>query len=158
MTVCEGNGKRKDSYHSPGKSLSILSLLILLASALGVIVRFWLQFSSQRGECDCSSGGGGRWGLPSKQSGWFYSSFTYFWYFVIGECPSSNKQNHNLNQERQVNDIRINIHYNRWSVMNVHGVQLHGEIRCLRSSCPVVIPRFQSTCGGWWLHRDWWNL
>lgn len=38
---------------------------------LGVIVRLQLQFPPKRGECDCSSRGGGQWGLPSKQSGQF---------------------------------------------------------------------------------------
>lgn len=38
---------------------------------LGFPVRFWFQFSSQGGECDCSSRGGGRCGLPGKQSGHF---------------------------------------------------------------------------------------
>lgn len=44
---------------------SNLSWLKLLLFRLCVIVRFWLQFSSQRRECDCGSRVGGQQGLPS---------------------------------------------------------------------------------------------
>lgn len=75
---------------------SNLSWLTLPVFSLGVIVRFWLQFSSQRGECDCSSRGGGQRGLPSKQSGQFYLIFDYLWHFaiIIGlKCQRSNTGN-----------------------------------------------------------------
>lgn len=50
-------------------SFSNVSLLTLSVCPLRAIVRFWLQFSSKGGECNCSSRGRGQRGLPSKQSG-----------------------------------------------------------------------------------------
>lgn len=75
---------------------SNLSWLALPVFSLGVIVRFWLQFSSQRGECDCSSRGGGQRGLPGKQSGQFYLIFDYLWHCAINiglKCPRYNTGN-----------------------------------------------------------------
>lgn len=48
---------------------SNLSLFTLSVCPLGAVVRFWLQLSSEGGECNCSSRGRGHRGLPSKQSG-----------------------------------------------------------------------------------------
>lgn len=50
-------------------SFSNVSLFTLSVCPTPAIVRFWLQLSSEGGECDCSSRGRGNQGLPSKQSG-----------------------------------------------------------------------------------------
>lgn len=54
-----------------GKILAVFFQFVSVYICLGVIVRLQFQFSPKRGECDCSSRGGGHWGLPSKQSGKF---------------------------------------------------------------------------------------
>lgn len=65
-TVCQTGGRKESCCVFP-----ICLCFTLSVFPLGGIVRFWLQFSSKRGECNCCARGGGQWGLPSEQSGWF---------------------------------------------------------------------------------------
>lgn len=43
-----------------GKILAVFFQFLSVYICLGVIVRLQFQFSSKRGECDCSSRGGGQ--------------------------------------------------------------------------------------------------
>lgn len=85
-TGCQSGSEGKD----PCCVFSDLSLLTLSVFSVGVIVRLWLQFSSEGGERDCSSRGGGRRRLPGQQSGQYSSALSFHYMILITRIPTFN--------------------------------------------------------------------